>query len=210
MARFFRALATTASSTPASPRRLAEFLLALLLAWPLLASADVIDLREARLEPQEDSWQVAADYNIELNARLEEAINKGVSLHFAFEFELTRPRWYWLDEKAVELSQTYRLSYHALTRQYRLSAGTLYQSFNSLGEALRLLSRPRLPVIERSRLRPGENYTAAVRMHLDVSQLPKPFQLSSLTNREWTLDSDWKRFAFRPDAPASAAPAERK
>ena len=36
-------------------------------------------------------------------------------------------------------------------------------------------------------------------MRLDVTQLPKPFQLSALTNREWTLDSDWKKFPFRPE-----------
>lgn len=145
---------------------------------------------------------VAADYQLELNPRLEEAINKGVALHFVFEFELTRPRWYWLDEKPVELSQGYRLSYHALTRQYRVATGSLYQTFNTLEEALRLLARPRLPGVERSRLRLGDNYVAAVRFRLDVNQLPKPFQLSALTSRDWTVDSEWKRFGFRPDMPA--------
>ena len=166
------------------------------------ARADTLELREARLEPQDDGWVVSADYNFELNPRLEEAINKGVTLHFIFEFELTRPRWYWLDEKAVELSQTYKLTYHALTRQYRLSAGSLYQAFSSLDEALRLLSRPRLTGLDRSKVRMGDAYVAAVRMRLDVNQLPKPFQLSALTNRDWTLDSDWKRFPFRPDLAA--------
>ena len=181
-----------------------------MLALSSAALADTLLLREARIEAQDDSYVVAADYNIELNGRLEEAINKGVSLHFTFEFELARPRWYWFDEKPVEQTQTYRLSYHALTRQYRLSAGTLYQSFATLGDALKLLSRPRLPPFERQRLRTGDTYTAAVRMRLDVSQLPKPFQLSALTNREWTLDSDWKKFEFRPEAPPSGTASERK
>jgi hypothetical protein len=159
-------------------------------------------LREARLEPQDDGWVVTADYQLELNPRLEEAINKGVSLHFVFEFELTRPRWYWFDDKPIELAQTYRLSYHALTRQYRVSTGSLYQSFGTLEDALKLLSRPRLAGIERSRVRIGDNYVAGVRLRLDVNQLPKPFQLSALTSRDWTVDSDWKRFPFRPDLPA--------
>lgn len=164
-------------------------------------------MRDARIEAADDGYVVTADFGIELNQRLEEAINKGVTLHFVFEFELLRPRWYWFDEKPVEAVQTYRLSYHALTRQYRLSAGTLYQGFATLGEALRLLARPRLPPFERARVKPGETYNAAVRMRLDVAQLPKPFQLSALTNREWTLDSDWKRFTFRPEAPGAG---ERK
>jgi hypothetical protein len=174
------------------------------------ALAETIELREARLEAQDDGYAVVVEYNIELSPRLEEAINKGVALFFNFELELARPRWYWFDEKSVEIAQTYRLSYHALTRQYRLSAGTLYQSFSSLGEALRLLSRPRALPIERSRVKPGETYVASVRMRLDVNQLPKPFQLSALTNREWTLDSDWKKFPFRPEVPAANGQGERK
>ena len=188
-------------------------LCALLLACVLPSTpvrADTLELREARLEAQDDGWIITADFNVELNQRLEEAVNKGLPLYFSFDFELARTRWYWFDEKPAEFSQTYRLWYHALTRQYRLSAGTLYQSFNSLGEALRLLSRPRLPAFDRARVRPGETYTAAVRMRLDVSLLPKPFQLSAMTNREWTLDSDWKRFPFRADAALGNGTGERK
>ncbi len=196
------------------PKRLVEALLfALLLVCTLPitpARADTLELREARLEAQDDGWIITADFNVELNQRLEEAVNRGLPLYFSFDFELARSRWYWFDEKPAEFSQSYKLWYHALTRQYRLSAGTLYQSFNSLGEALRLLSRPRLPAFDRARVRPGETYTAAVRMRLDVSQLPKPFQLSAMTNRDWTLDSDWKRFPFRPDAAAGNSTTERK
>lgn len=205
-----RALFTTVFSTRSSPRPSRFWLAALLLATAFQARAEFIELREARLEAQDDAFAVVVEYSIELSPRLEEAINKGVALFFNFELELARPRWYWFDEKPVEVAQTYRLSYHALTRQYRLSAGTLYQSFNSLGEALRLLARPRPLPIERARLRNGETYIASVRMRLDVNQLPKPFQLSSLTNREWTLDSDWKRFPFRPEAPIVNSGGERK
>jgi hypothetical protein len=210
MVSFCRALFTTDFSTRFSPRPRSLALLVLLAAISLSSLAETMELREARLEAQDDGFAVVVEYNIELSPRLEEAINKGVALFFNFELELARPRWYWFDEKPVEISQTYRLSYHALTRQYRLSAGTLYQSFNSLGEALRLLARPRALPIDRSRIKNGETYIASVRMRLDVNQLPKPFQLSALTNREWTLDSDWKRFPFRPEAPIVNSSGERK
>ena len=55
---------------------------------------------------------------------------------------------------------------------------------------------PRLA--EKSVLQPGVSYQAAVRMRLDVSQLPKPFQINALASREWQLSSDWYRFAFTP------------
>lgn len=180
--------------------RLLLLLLASFLVEPV--RADTMELREARLEAADDGWIITADYNIELNARLEEAINKGVSLHFSFDFELARPRWYWFDERPVQLTQSYKLSYHALTRQYRLSAGSLYQSFTTLDEALRLLSRPRQFAVDRARVRLGDHYIASVRMRLDVTRLPKPFQIFPLTNREWTLESEWKKFPFRPEPPA--------
>ena len=168
--------------------------------------ADGIDVREARLEAQDDGWTLHTDFGLELSNRLEEAVSKGVPLYFNLEFELTRPRWYWLDEKTLQAGQTYKLSYHALTQSYRLSAGSLYQSFPTLKEALRLLARPRLFAIERQKITPGETYTAQVRMRLDAAQLPKAFQINALTSREWTLESDWKKFLFRPEAGTAGGP----
>ena len=203
-ARCFRVRTTTGSTTRYLKSLLDLALLLAALLFAAAASADGIEVRDARLEPHEDGWVVAAEFDLELNPRLEEAINKGVPLYFNYEFEQARPRWYWFDERPVQLIQSYKLSYHALTRQYRLSAGSLYQSFTTLDEALRLLSRPRQFAVERARVRPGDQYVAAVRMRLDVTQLPKPFQIFPLTNREWTLESEWKKFPFRPE-PATGA-----
>jgi hypothetical protein len=44
-------------------------------------------------------------------------------------------------------------------------------------------------------------------MRLDVTLLPKPFQLSAITSRELNLESPWRRFTFRPPAASTAAPA---
>jgi len=173
---------------------------------PAPARAESVELRDAHLAPREEGWALEADFDIELPGRLEDAVNKGVALFFTLDFELTRPRWYWLDEKAAQITQSYRLDYHALTRQYRLSAGlgSLYLSFPTLADALRVLSQPKIYAVERGKLRPGETYQANVRLRLDVNRLPKPFQVETLTNREWALDSDWKKFNFK--APEPGAP----
>lgn len=165
--------------------------------------------RDARLTPREEGWALEADFDVELPGRLEEAVNKGVALFFTLDFELTRGRWYWLDEKVVQFQQSYRLDYHALTRQYRLSSGlgSLYLSFPTLNDALRVIAQPKLMMVERAKVKPGESYTAAVRLRLDVSHLPKPFQVETLTNREWVVDSDWKKFAFKVPESATGASA---
>ena len=115
------------------------------------------------------------------------------------EFELARPRWYWFDEKPVQLSQTYRISYTPLLRQYRLSVGSVYQNFTRFEEVTRVLSRLRgWHVAEKGALKKDQVYQASVRMRLDTAQLPKPFQLNAISSRDWTLDSDWHRWTITP------------
>jgi hypothetical protein len=172
----------------------------------LLAQADEIEITEARLSTTEDGVVLSADFAFDLNARLAEAVTNGVPLYFVVEFELTRPRWYWFDEKAAAKRLQLRLSYHALSRHYRLSTGMLQQNYATLDEALGVLRRVRnWLVVDRSATLADANYDAAVRMRLDVTLLPKPFQLSAITSRELNLESAWRRFSFRP-APSSVVP----
>jgi len=134
-----------------------------------------------------------ATFEFEMPQALEEAVQKGIAIYFNTEFELYRKRWYWLDRKVSSSTLTYRLSYSPLTRQFRLARGGLSQPFDSLEEALGLLKSVRQwKVIEKGMLTPGDSYEAQVRMRLDVSQLPKPFQVNAITSREWSLASDWR------------------
>lgn len=177
---------------------------------PAVVWAAEIEVTNPQLQATEDGYVVSADFKFELNPRLEEAVTKGVVLHLVADFELTKARWYWLDEKLVTRSQTYRLSYHALTRQYRLSTGGLHQSFGTLSEAVQVLARLRnWVVVERGEksVRPGESYDAALRLRLDVTQLPRPFQITALGNRDWSLASDWKTWQTTPP-PLPAAEAK--
>ena len=184
-------------------RLLVSLLLALVLGWSTAARASNIDITQVTLEGNDEGYALDADFEIELNPRLEDAINKGVALYFQVEFELTRKRWYWFDD-SVGRQLMLRLSYHALTRQYRVSSGALFQSFSTLPDALRVLSRVRSwQVLERAEVSAGTDYQAGLRMRLDVTQLPKPFQVNALTSREWNLVSDWRRWPFSIKAPVT-------
>lgn len=162
------------------------------------ARADEIELLRAAVEPTEESYVLDADFAFELNPRLEDALASGVPLWFVVEFQAERWRWYWLNERIADRRLPLRLSFHTLTRQYRVSSGALYQNYPTLPEAVRALSRIRdWPVLDRGQLKPDETYEASLRMRLDVAQLPKPFQVTALTNRDWTLASEWKRWKLR-------------
>ncbi|MGE5467775.1 MAG: DUF4390 domain-containing protein [Ignavibacteria bacterium] len=187
----------TASSTRGWRNRVSAWLAAVLLCAAAFAHAGAIEPQRAALVPTEDGYALSAEFAIDLGARLEEAVARGLPLYFVVEFDLTRARWYWVNEHVVDRRLEYRLAYNALTRQYRLSLGALHQNFDSLPEALRVVSRiAALPVADRALLKPGEVYNAALRLSLDRSQLPKPLQVDALANREWQVDTKVLRWQF--------------
>lgn len=159
------------------------------------AASDVIEVRSAELRSAADGEGIdlEAEFDFDLPWSLEDAVNRGVPLYFVIEFELYRTRWYWFDDRRVSTALTYRLSYSPLSRQYRLARGTLALPFDTLRGALASLRRlANWTVIERGALNAGESYSARVRMRLDTTQLPRPFQMGALTNRDWTLASEWR------------------
>ena len=163
-----------------------------------LAAANEIEVRDVALRTVEEGLVLDADFEFELTPRLAEVVSSGVPLYFRVDFELTRRRWYWFDDTASSRRLQLRLSYHALSRQYRLSTGLLHQNFTTLNEALNVLKRVRnWLVVERTVTFADADYEAAVRMRLDAALLPKPFQLSALTSRELQLESSWRRFMVR-------------
>lgn len=166
---------------------------------PAAHAAEGIAVKSVTLEPVDDGWQLEAELDIQFSPRLEEAVNRGVPLYFVVEFELARPRWYWFDEKPVQFSQTYKISYTPLLRQYRLSVGNVYQNFTRFEEVTRVLARLRgFQVADRNAVKKDVTYQAGIRMRLDTAQLPKPFQLNAIASRDWTLASDWHRWSITP------------
>ena len=182
-------------------RRFLYALVALLgaAAVALPATADEIPVKSASLRVDDDEVLLSADFDLSLTPALEQALDKGIALYFTIDFELSRTRAFWFPEKVAQWSITYRVSYSALTRQYRVASGPLGQTFESLDDVERFIGRvASRPVAPASDVAKGAAYEAAVRMKLDVNQLPKPFQLNALASREWQLASDWYRFGFTP------------
>jgi len=194
---------TTAFSTPCLKNRVRACLAVLaitLAAWaPMATQAEGINVKRAELVANEEWYYLNADFNIALSPALEEALNKGIGLNFILEFEMTRSRWYWLDESIASVRQNLRISFHALTRQYQFSGNNGNKAFNSLAEAKDELTRiSDWKVLDRNLLKKGTPYNAAVRVKLDIKQLPKPLQVEALGSKDWDLSSDWHRFTIIP------------
>jgi hypothetical protein len=168
---------------------------------PASAHAEGIDIASATLESTDEGYKLAMNVDFELNRGLEDALMRGIPLYFTTEVEISRPRWYWFDDRAVSTSQTIRISYNVLTHQYHAAIiGHLQRSFATLDDALSMVRRPpRWKVAARGDLKHGETYNVAVRVGLDVERLPKPFQVNALNNSDWRVSSDWKQFSYKAE-----------
>lgn len=181
--------------------RLLACQLLLLFACAQAHAAEGIEIVRANIEATDEGYRLAATYAFELNHGLEDAIQHGVPLFFTTEVELTRPRWYWYDDRAVAQHQTIRISYNVLTRQYQVSVlGSMQQSFATLEDAMVLIRRPsRWLIAPRGALKPGETYNATVRMFMDRELLAKPIQVNAFSSSQWRLESKDKKFPYRAE-----------
>ncbi|WP_432723725.1 DUF4390 domain-containing protein [Jeongeupia wiesaeckerbachi] len=187
-----------ASTTRFSANVLNAVLALLLWLAASIAFGDGIRAQSAGASYASNRVELSARFAVTLNPTLENALANGVSLPFVYEFQLTRPRGYALYRQVADwFSPTaelgYRLSYHAISRQYRLHLGSFYRSFTTLDEALSALGVVRgWSVLAGTSIADDKSdFAGKVRLRLDLSQMPKPFQLSTLGQNDWKLESPW-------------------
>jgi hypothetical protein len=160
--------------------------------------ADKPAVRGAELVATPHGYELAAAVDLPLNRTLEEALLKGINLHFLAELEITRPRgWYWFDEDIVEASRRMRVYYHLLLRRYVVEIAYVTRTVGTLDEALELLGNLQgWQVLERGQLKNGRSYDARLRVRLDTAQLPKPLQLGAVSGDRWALATPWYEWSF--------------
>jgi hypothetical protein len=175
---------------------LAAFLLAQTPAWGQSAALELTHLRASRLD---NALILNTQLKLELGPVVEDALVKGLAVHFMAEAELMRDRWYWFDRKVGVVTRHYRLAFQPLTRRWRLNvssepisgtslAGSISQSFETLSEALGVIQRQsNWKVADTSELNPEARQYVLYRFKLDVSQLPRPFQIAAGNQAEWNL-----------------------
>jgi hypothetical protein len=155
-----------------------------------------VSVESAELEVRDDpepGLYLNAQFAFEPSPAIEDAVRRGIPVYFSIDFELVRTRWYWFSRTLASATLVYRLSYSPLTRRFRLSRGALAQPFDTLDEALATIRTVRgWKVAARAVAQSRDHLLPRVRLRLDTTMLPKPFQVDSLTNRDWALASGWQ------------------
>jgi len=172
------------------------FLFAFPSAW---AQSPALELTELYVERMESAIVLSSTVRLELGPSVEEALLKGVAVHFVSEAVIMRDRWYWTDRRISAVARYYRLAYQPLTRRWRLTisneaiggsgnAGNLSQQFESLPEALSAIRRNlNWKVAEANEIDPDARYTLNFQFRMDNSQLPRPFQITAGGQNDWNL-----------------------
>lgn len=194
----------TASTTPCctsvadlAGRLLAWLALIVAILFCASAHAETPYVRYAEIVADDGQYVINADVIAALNPRVVEAIEQGVPINFVAEAAIEYPRWYWFDEIMASNRLEFRLSYHPMTRSYRLGIGTLHKSYDNLEAALRTMLRiRRWPITPMQTLSPGESYNVRVRFRLDNALLPRPFLVSTLGNHDWQIETEWLTWTF--------------
>lgn len=203
---------TTVSSTPCYKKRpesgarawvrwCAALACLLALCWyaPAAQAQQHGEVSDLQLERGADGLYLSAALRLELPTIVQDALYKGISMHFIADAEVLRPRWYWTDKVVAHATRYVRLSYQPLTRRWRLSTSSvpftnsglgvvLGQNFDDLRDALSSMQR-----ISRWKIADGEAIDADVvhtvnfRFRLDLSQLPRPLQIGAVGSAGWSL-----------------------
>jgi hypothetical protein len=142
---------------------------------------------------------LTARLGLQLSPALEDVLFKGIPLHFVWRADTIQSRWYWTDRRVSEAVRTIRLAYQPLTRRWRVSYSVggadggdlqqaLHQNLDTLAEALAASSRVlRWRIADSARLNPGTDYRLEFRYQLDLSLLPRPFQIGVANQGEWNI-----------------------
>lgn len=195
----------------------------------LPARAAEPEIRQAALHRTAEGLFLSARLTLTPSPAVEDALLKGVPLYFVWEAEVLRDRWYWTDKRVAAAVRTWRLVYQPLTRRWRLSQSNdaaassgaglqyaLHQNFDSLAAALASVARvSRWKLADAARLDPDSDERVVWRFGLDLTLLPRPFQIGMANQPEWLIELQRRLDVPRqieptvPDLDADATPPVR-
>ena len=183
------------------------------------------ELSQLSIERAEDGVFMSAIVRFELPPTVEDALTKGIAMFFVAEVDVYQNRWYWTDRRVASATRTIRLAFQPLTRRWRVnivsglvssSSGlraTLNQNYDSLPEAMSAVQRlSRWRIADNAEIEGDVPYRMEFTFNLDLSQLPRPFQIGVVGQRDWTIavahNERFQLAVYKPIDKAKLPPAK--
>lgn len=138
---------------------------------------------------EDDAVSLSYAVDFELGPAAEDALGKGVPLHFVAEVDVFRNRWYWRDRRIARATRTWRIGFQPLTGNYRVSFGGLSRSYASRAEALAAVRRSvGWRIVEPGQIDKDSRHYLEFSFRLDTTQLPRPIQIGISGQPDWLLE----------------------
>lgn len=169
------------------------------LAWRPAGAVDSVQLSELQVERTEDGLFLSAQLRFDLPEAVEDALRKGIPVHFVIEADVLRERWYWSDQRLVAARRYMRVVHQPLTRRWRLNVSSepiassglgvsLSQHYDSLPELMAAVGRvARWRIADANVLEDGGQQFLRFEFRLDQAQLPRTFRIGAVGLADWTL-----------------------
>lgn len=160
-------------------------------------SAPVITQMQVERAPE--GLLLSATLQFDMPEQVEDALRKGIPMHFLMQAQVLRERWYWSDQEMAQSARYLRLSYQPLTRRWRLHISptpftgsglglALSQTYDELADAMAAMQRvARWKIAENGQVPEDTPVTVHMRFGLDLSQLPRPLQIGAMGRAGWNL-----------------------
>lgn len=177
------------------------------------------DVKQIRMERSDESVYLSATVEFDLPLVVEDALLKGIPMFFVAEADIYRDRWYWYDKRVTTATRTMRLAFQPLTRRWRLNIlpgaisvtglrASFSQNYDTLAEAMAAIQRiSRWRIADAAEIEAAPRHNLEFRFRLDLSQLPRPFQIGVAGQRDWTITAeDSRQLLVEPTRDSSQAP----
>lgn len=164
-------------------------LFCLLGAWPAgVWSAERSRISLLQIQADQGALYLNAGIELVLPDVVQEALHKGIALHFNASAEIERVRWYWFDAVDAQESKSVRLTFQPLLQRYRVTIGGLGQTFATLPEALNFVGHiSHWRIADADVLNSSGDKKLVFIFELDRSRLPRLFQVGVADQEEWGL-----------------------
>lgn len=184
--------------------RIVALLLLLIASLPLAAqekkaAPQMMEVRSAFLERQDNVYQLNATLAFELPDGARQAIVDGVAMTLDLEIVLRRSRRFWFDESVATLVQNYQLEHRALSERYlvrNVNSGdqSSFPTLDTALDALRVIGD--LPILDQSLIMPDTQYEISLRASLDVRTMPDVLRFVLFLGDDWRQRSE--RYTWSP------------
>ncbi|MFV9474432.1 DUF4390 domain-containing protein [Advenella sp. RU8] len=155
-------------------------------------------IESLELGKEKNNYTLSANISLNLGDEVRNAAERGVPLYFTLNMEVLKQQLLWFDTTALTQQHTWRIQYNALLRQWRISNGELSISELSLDDSLQhIIHLESWPIENLDQLDPAIDYKGRLRLKLDTSLLPRPFQINAFNSSAWSLSTPWKNFTLK-------------